>query len=110
MEDVLGAITGERGRREEFNRDDAVQEVVILEEIQSVVRERIRHLERAIREEQDTMTPQEMEGMMVFDQTGDHEYCRKSRSCVASPRLGESTSIIPTTWNHCFRTDCFTDW
>ena len=58
---LLEGIRQECNKREEFNREEAIQEFLVLESIQLVVRDSIRYLTQIIREEEDALTPQQSE-------------------------------------------------
>ena len=62
-----------------------MREVLILEENQSVVKGCIRRLIQAIREEENAMAHQKMEGRMVLDQTDDHEFLQEFRELYPIP-------------------------
>ena len=88
METILNAIRTECLGRQEFTREDAVQEILVLESIQSLVRDRIRQLAQVIREEDNALTTQQLEEMPVFDWTEENEYLQEIMELhpVPSPR------------------------
>ena len=69
-------------------REEAMEEVMILQQIQREVRERLRYLSSMIREEQTRITAQELEDMEVFDWTEDLEWMQEYQTVyrIPSPR------------------------
>ena len=88
MRGALEIIRHECREKEKFMREEAMEEVMILQQIQTEVRERLRYLYSMIREEQTRITPQELEDMEVFDWTEDLEWTQEYHtvSRIPSPR------------------------
>jgi hypothetical protein len=54
--------------------EQAIQEVVLLDQARGEIRDRLRYLTRRIREEQSRITTEQMEKMPMFDRTQDLDW------------------------------------